>query len=69
MQESTRQETIQKPQQAENLAKSEKHKTGQSKYNPALPPVILPGGIEANIDLETGAKFFEIKSGKESETA
>jgi hypothetical protein len=31
-----------------------------SKYNPALPPVILPGGVEAVIDLETGAKHFEI---------
>jgi hypothetical protein len=31
-----------------------------SKYNPALPPVILPGGIEAIIDPETGAKRFEI---------
>lgn len=40
-------------------------KAKTSKYNPALPPIILPGGIEANIDLETGAKFFEIQPGKE----
>jgi hypothetical protein len=32
-----------------------------SKYNPALPPVFLPGGVEAWIDPETGAKCFEIK--------
>jgi hypothetical protein len=44
------------------------HKNGQSRYNPALPPVYLPGGVEAIIDPETGAKYFEIKSGKESET-
>ena len=31
-----------------------------SKYNPMLPPVILPGGIEAIIDPKTGAKSFEI---------
>jgi hypothetical protein len=41
------------------------HNTKQSKYNPALPPVILPGGIEAIIDPETGAKRFEIKSERE----
>jgi hypothetical protein len=32
----------------------------ESRYNPALPPVILPGGIEAIFDPETGAKRFEI---------
>jgi hypothetical protein len=39
-------------------------KPRESKYNPALPPVYLPGGVEAIIDPETGAKYFEIKSGK-----
>jgi hypothetical protein len=33
----------------------------RSKYNPALPPVYLPGGVEAIIDPETGAKRFEIQ--------
>jgi len=36
-----------------------------SKYNPLLPPIMLPGGVEAFIDPETGGKSFEIKSGKE----
>ena len=39
---------------------ADEHKTKQSKYNPALPPILLPGGIEAIIDPETGAKRFEI---------
>jgi hypothetical protein len=30
----------------------------------SMPPVILPGGVEAMIDPETGAKNFEIKSGR-----
>ena len=47
----------------------EKQKEGQknpqaqdkvSKYNPMLPPIILPGGVEAFIDPETGGKCFEI---------
>jgi hypothetical protein len=67
--EPTGQGRAQKPQQAENPGKSEDHRAGQSKYNPALPPVFLPGGVEAIIDPETGAKSFEIKSGKESGTA
>jgi hypothetical protein len=46
----------------------EERKTEKNKYS-ALPPIFLPGGVEAIIDLETGAKSFEIKSGKESETA
>jgi hypothetical protein len=41
------------------------NKTRQSKYNPLLPPVFLPGGVEAMIDLETGAKRFEIQPEKE----
>jgi hypothetical protein len=44
---------------SENMSKEE-HKTKQSKYNPALPPILLPGGVEAIIDPETGAKRFEI---------
>jgi hypothetical protein len=43
-----------------NEVETDALKTKQSKYNPALPPVILPGGIEAMIDPETGAKRFEI---------
>jgi hypothetical protein len=43
----------------------ENRKAGVSQYNPALPPVYLPGGVEAIIDPATGAKCFEIKSGKE----
>jgi hypothetical protein len=66
--EPTGQGMAQKPQQAESPGKSENHEVWQSKHNPALPPVFLPGGVEAIIDLETGAKSFEIKSGKESET-
>jgi hypothetical protein len=49
---------LQKPLQ--NEGETDMNKTRQSKYNSALPPVILPGGIEAIIDLETGAKRFEI---------
>jgi hypothetical protein len=59
---------VQKPPKAENMAKTaEERKAEKSKYNPALPPVFLPGGVEAIIDPETGAKYFEIKSKKESE--
>ena len=36
-----------------------------SKYNPMLPPIMLPGGVEAFINPETGGKSFEIESGKE----
>jgi hypothetical protein len=46
---------------------AEERRAEKSKYNPALPPVFLPGGIEAIIDPETGAKCFEIKARKESE--
>jgi len=42
----------------------EVQKPRESKYNPALPPIYLPGGVEAIIDPDTGAKYFEIKSGK-----
>jgi hypothetical protein len=66
--EPTGQGMTQKPQQAESPGQSENHKTRQSKHNPVLPTVFLPGGVEAIIDLETGAKSFYIKSGKESET-
>ena len=31
-----------------------------SKYNPNLTPIMLPGGVEAFIDPETGGKGFEI---------
>lgn len=36
--------------------------TGRKKRinNPALPPIYLPGGVEAIIDPESGAKSFEI---------
>jgi hypothetical protein len=56
-------------EKAEGKAKaSEKpkeiQKPRESKYSPALPPVYLPGGVEAIIEPETGAKYFEIKSGK-----
>jgi hypothetical protein len=57
---STEPEKAQKPQQAESLGKSEDNRARKSKYNPALPPIILPGGVEAIIDPETGAKRFEI---------
>jgi hypothetical protein len=51
--------------EAEASKKSkEVQKPWESKYNPALPLVYLPGGVEAIIDPETGAKYFEIKSGK-----
>jgi hypothetical protein len=59
---------VQELQKIEAAAKTgEDRKTGISKYNPALPPVFLPGGAEAIIDPETGAQCFEIKSKKESE--
>jgi hypothetical protein len=48
------------PQQGDEASKSNERGPGVSKYNPALPPVMLPGGIEAIIDPETGAKRFEI---------
>jgi hypothetical protein len=35
------------------------NKPRQSKHTPVLPPVFLPGGLEAIIDPETGAKSFE----------
>jgi hypothetical protein len=38
----------------------EECRPGVRKHNSALPPVILPGGIEAIIDPETGAKRFAI---------
>jgi hypothetical protein len=66
--ESTGQGRTQKPQQAKSPDQPENHKARQSKRNPVLPPVFLPGGVEAIIDLETGAQSFDIKSGKESET-
>ena len=43
-----------------NLGKEEERKGKVSKYNPFLPPVMLPGGVEAFIDPETGGKSFEI---------
>jgi hypothetical protein len=52
----------QKPQQARRAPEAEEQKARVSKYNPALPPIYLPGGVEAIIDPETGAKHFEIKS-------
>ena len=50
----------------QNEGESNVHKESQpqnkvNKYNPALPPVFLPGGVEAFIDPETGGKCFEIK--------
>jgi len=48
-----------------NLGKEEERKNKVSKYNPMLPPIMLPGGVEALIDPETGGKSFEIESGKE----
>jgi hypothetical protein len=53
--------------EAEKKEGPENRKAGVSQYNPALPPVYLSGGVEAIIDPETGAKCFEIKSGRESE--
>jgi hypothetical protein len=35
------------------------NKPRQSKHSPALPPIFLPGGVEAIIDPETGAKGFD----------
>jgi hypothetical protein len=59
---------VQEHQKVESATKTkEEHKTEMNKYNLALPPVFLPGGVEAIIDPETGAKCFEIKSQKESE--
>ena len=59
---------VQELQKAEIAVKTkEERKLEKSKYNPALPPVFLPGGVEAIIDPETGAKCFEIKSKEESE--
>ena len=48
-----------------NLGKEEERKNKVSKYNPLLPPIMLPGGVEAFINPETGGKGFEIESGKE----
>jgi hypothetical protein len=48
-----------------DVRKEEQPQTRISKHNPALPPILLPGGEEAIIDPETGAKGFEIRSGKE----
>jgi hypothetical protein len=53
-------EVSHEPQEAQNVGESEKGKAKTSKYSSTLPPVILPGGIEAIIDSETGAKRFEI---------
>jgi hypothetical protein len=54
-------ERPQAPEKARIAAsKSNERGPGVSKYNPALPPVMLPGGIEAIIDPESGAKRFEI---------
>jgi hypothetical protein len=59
---------VQESQKVETAAKTrEERKTEMSKHKLALPPVFLPGGVEAIIDPETGAKCFEIKSQKESE--
>jgi hypothetical protein len=52
--------TVDNPPKPDNACGKEEHKANVSKYNPALPPVILPGGVEAIIDPETGAKRFEI---------
>jgi hypothetical protein len=52
-------EVSHEPQEAKNVGESENGKAKTNKYSSALPPVILPGGIEAIIDSETGAKRFE----------
>lgn len=52
---------IQEPKgKGDVTATSAERRPGVSRYNPALSPIILPGGIEAIIDPETGAKRFEI---------
>jgi hypothetical protein len=43
-----------------NLSKEGELKARVSKYNPNLPPIMLPGGVEAFLNPETGAKGFEI---------
>jgi hypothetical protein len=48
-----------------NLSKEGELKAKVSKYNPNLPPILLPGGLEAFINPETGAKGFEIESSKD----
>ena len=50
-----------------NVRKEPQSEGKVSKYNPHLPPIMLPGGVEAFIDPETGAKGFEIPSRKERE--
>ncbi|MDR0411548.1 MAG: hypothetical protein LBH75_06205 [Treponema sp.] len=59
-------ETAPKPQ-PKSETQPESRWSGKSQYYPTLPPVYLPGGVEAIIDPETGAKRFEIKSAKDSE--
>jgi hypothetical protein len=51
-------------QKEEGAAATVESGDGSIKHNPTLPSVYLPGGVEAIIDPETGAKCFEIKSGK-----
>jgi hypothetical protein len=51
---------LQEPTKSKNVSREEEPKTKESKYNPRLPPIFLPGGVEAIIDPETGAKRFEI---------
>lgn len=43
----------------QNGGEADVNKPRQNKHAPALPPVFLPGGVEAIIDPETGAKSFE----------
>jgi hypothetical protein len=56
---------IRESQKAEGISKTAKERgAGAGRRNPSLPPVYLPGGVEVTIDPESGAKYFEIKSGK-----
>jgi hypothetical protein len=50
----------QEPTKSKSVNREEDPRAKKSKYNPTLPPIFLPGGVEAIIDPETGAKRFEI---------
>ena len=62
--ENPTQKVPEKGQKTQNEGESNVRKEPQpngkvSKYNPMLPPVMLPGGVEAFIDPKTGAKRFD----------
>jgi hypothetical protein len=61
-------EAVRTSSRVEGREGTKEHRGGKGRLTSALPPVYLPGGVEAIIAPETGAKRFEIKSGKESES-